>query len=199
MDRIYKFKKRISFTLAFPRPVNLDNPVKKFLMPTFHAIVAVSENGVIADHGKLPWHLPEEYRWFKHKTIGGTLIMGRKTREAIGRALPRRTNLVLTRGRIEFPETICYASVEKLTASLREDQTVWVVGGAEIYRIFLPRCTFLYLSRIKGTFSGNVYFPSFEDQFRLDQTINDSADFRIERWLNQTQANEMHAPETWPI
>jgi dihydrofolate reductase len=167
-------------------------------MPTFHAIAAMSETRVIADQGKLPWHLPDEYRWFKHKTIGGTLIMGRKTREAIGRALPRRTNLVLSRGKLEMPETICYSSVDQLLAALDPDQTIWVVGGAEIYRLFLPRCTFLYLSRIKGSFSGDVFFPPFEDQFSLNQVIHENADFRVERWLNNNHADEKFAEEACP-
>ena len=166
-------------------------------MSTFHAIVAVSENNVISDHGELPWHLPEEYRWFKHKTMGGTLIMGRKTREAIGRALPGRTNLVLSRSQLSFTDTTCFASIEALLAKLSDDQTAWVVGGAEIYRLFLPRCTFLYLSRIKGTFDGDVFFPPFEDQFARDQVIHENAAFRIERWINRNENARSFHPESW--
>lgn len=166
-------------------------------MPIFHALVAVSENGVIADQGKLPWHLPEEYRWFKHKTIGGTLIMGRKTRESIGRALPRRTNLVLSRTTRTMPDTKIYSSVEELLAALPADSTAWVVGGTEIYRLFLPRCTFLYLSRIKRVVSGDVYFPPFEDQFILNQVIHENADFRVERWLNRNEEGTHFPNEQW--
>ena len=167
-------------------------------MPLFHAIVAMSENRVIADHGKLPWHLPEEYRWFKHKTIGGTLIMGRKTREAIGRALPRRINLVLSRIATALPDSICYTSEEALLAALPPDGTVWVVGGAEIYRLFLPRCTFLYLSRIKREATGNIFFPPFEDRFSLNQIIHENADFRVERWLNRDATGGAFPSESWP-
>jgi dihydrofolate reductase len=66
-------------------------------MPTFYAIAAMSENRVIGNQGKIPWHLPEDFRWFKHKTMGGTLIMGRKTFESIGKPLPGRETLVVTR------------------------------------------------------------------------------------------------------
>ena len=167
-------------------------------MPTFHAIVAMSEGRVIANQGKLPWHLPEEYRWFKHKTIGGTLIMGRKTRESIGRALPKRTNLVLSREKLQLPDAKCFPSVESLLASLPENLTVWVVGGTEIYRLFLPRCTFLYISQIKGKFAGDVFFPPYEDQFVLNQVIHENADFRVERWLNREKSDLNPPSETYP-
>ena len=105
---------------------------------------------------------------------------------------------MLTRSRVEFPETTCYASVDELLAALSENQTVWVVGGAEIYRTFLPRCTFLYLSRIKGTFSGDVFFPPFEEQFKLDQVIHENADFRVERWVHMEKTSQTFDPELWP-
>ncbi len=167
-------------------------------MPTFHAIVAMSEGRVIANQGKLPWHLPEEYRWFKHKTIGGTLIMGRKTREAIGRALPKRTNLVLSRDKTELADSKIFPSIESLLADLPNDLTVWVVGGTEIYRQFLARCTFLYISHIKGPFTGDTFFPEYEDRFVLNQVIHENADFRIERWLNRAQADGKFPEEKWP-
>ena len=167
-------------------------------MPTFHAIVAMSEGRVIANNGKLPWHLPEEYRWFKHKTIGGTLIMGRKTRESIGRALPKRTNLVLSRDKTELPDSKIYSSIDSLLADLPKDLTVWVVGGTEIYRQFLPRCTFLYISHIKGQFTGDTFFSPYEDQFILNQIIHENADFRVERWLSRDKAELKPAPESFP-
>ncbi len=65
-------------------------------MPTIHAIAAVSENRVIGNQGKIPWHLPDDFRWFKHKTMGATLVMGRKTYESIGKPLPGRKTVVLS-------------------------------------------------------------------------------------------------------
>jgi len=72
-------------------------------MPLFHAIAAMSENRVIGDKGKIPWHIADDFRWFKHKTMGGTLIMGRKTFESIGKPLPGRKTIVLTRQPLNIP------------------------------------------------------------------------------------------------
>ena len=166
-------------------------------MRTLHAIVAMSQNRAIAHEGRMPWHLPLEYRWFKHKTMGGAMIMGRKTCEAIGRTLPGRTTYVLSRQSGACLGAPCYADIATLCAQLSPGSPAWVVGGAEIYRQLLPRCTFLYLSRIKKTTPGDVFFPPFEDQFALDQVIHENDDFRVERWLHQGATG---APsESWPF
>jgi dihydrofolate reductase len=165
--------------------------------PPLHAIVAMSENRAIAFEGKLPWHLPLEYRWFKHKTMGGAMIMGRKTFEAIGRALPGRTSLVLSRRGGECPGAKCFPDFESLAVELPTGRPAWVVGGAEIYRQLFPRCTYVYLSRIKRTTPGDVFLSPFEDQFTLNQVIHENDDFRVERWLrNGLPAGE---PEAWPF
>jgi dihydrofolate reductase len=166
-------------------------------MPPLHAIVAMSENRAIAFEGKMPWHLPLEYRWFKHKTMGGAMIMGRKTCEAIGRTLPGRVTYVLSRHAGECLGATCYADIDQLHAQLPDGQPAWVVGGAEIYRQLLPHCDFLYLSRIRKTTPGDVFFPPFEDQFNLDQVIHENADFRVERWLRHGATGA--APEPWPF
>lgn len=167
------------------------------MIPPLHAIVAMSENRAIAYEGKMPWHLPLEYRWFKHKTMGSAMIMGRKTCEAIGRTLPGRTSLVLSRHAGECLGARCYDDVDKLLAALPPDKPAWVVGGAEIYRQFLPRCTFLYLSRIRKTTPGDVFFPAFKGQFSLDQVVHENDDFRVERWLRHGAVGA--ALESWPF
>src|ERR1700761_2861456 len=124
----------------------------------FYAIAAMSENRVIGDHSKIPWHLPEDFRWFKHKTMGGTLVMGRKTFESIGKPLPGRKTVVLTRGSLVVPGVETYSDGKKILDQLRsmEDAElglharfippptplppVWICGGAEIYQQFLPEC-----------------------------------------------------------
>jgi dihydrofolate reductase len=166
-------------------------------VPVLHAIVAMSENRAIAYEGKMPWHLPLEYRWFKHKTMGSAMVMGRKTFEAIGKPLPGRTSHVLTRQASELPGATCYFDIEALMAGLPKDKPSWVVGGAEIYRQFLPACTFLYLSRIKKTTPGDVFFPPFEEEFGLNQVIHENDDFRVERWLRNGAPAE--PPEAWPF
>ena len=167
-------------------------------MPVLHAIAAMSENRVIGAGGKIPWHLKDDFRWFKHKTMGGTLLMGRKTFESIGRPLPGRKTIVLTRGHIENPAVeICSSA-----ASLPEISGLgWVGGGAEIYLQLLPKCERLYLTRVKREVHGDTFFPAFEDAFRLDQVIHDEADFRVERWINSDLivANDSTPFEPWPF
>src|SRR5271154_3909195 len=87
-------------------------------MPIFHAIAAMSENRVIGNQGKIPWHIPEDFRWFKHKTMGGTLIMGRKTFESIGKPLPGRKTVVLTRQPMEVPGVKVYHDATTLIREL---------------------------------------------------------------------------------
>jgi dihydrofolate reductase len=165
-------------------------------MPVFHAIAAMSENRVIGANGKIPWHLKDDFRWFKHKTMGGTLLMGRKTFASIGKPLPGRKTMVLTRGRMENPEVeICPDA-----SSLPEISGLgWVCGGAEIYRQLLPMCERLYLTRVKREVAGDTFFPAFEDEFRLDQVIHDEAEFRVERWINTALVAASSEFETWPF
>jgi dihydrofolate reductase len=123
--------------------------------------------------------------------------MGRKTCEAIGRTLPGRATYVLSRHAGECLGAPCFADVDQLIDSLPADKPAWVVGGAEIYRQLLPRYTYLYLSRIKKVTPGDVFFPSFEDQFTLNQVIHENDDFRVERWLRNGATGS--DPESWPF
>lgn len=166
-------------------------------MPLLHAIAAMSENRAIGHEGKIPWHLPLDFRWFKHKTAGSTMVMGRKTFISIGKPLPGRTSCVLTRHVKELPGATCYFDIEALLADLPADKPSWVVGGADIYQQLLPVCTFLYLSRVKKTTVGDVFFPEFETRFTLDQVIHENDDFRVERWLRHGAT--AGPPEAWPF
>jgi dihydrofolate reductase len=165
-------------------------------MPIFHAIAAMSENRVIGAGGKIPWHLKDDFRWFKHKTMGGTLIMGRKTFESIGKPLPGRRTIVLTRGHIENPDVESWS----VAASLPEiPGPGWICGGAEIYLQLLPKCEYLYLTRVKREVAGDTFFPAFEDRFRRDQVIHETPEFCVERWINPALAPNPPAPESWPF
>ena len=86
-----------------------------------------------------------------------------------------------------------------MLADLPPEGIAWVIGGAEIYRQLLPRCTFLYLTRVKLVASGDVYLPAFEDDFLLDQVIHETPTYRIERWKNQRLKDEDLPPESWPF
>ena len=166
----------------------------------FHAIAAMSENRVIGNQGKIPWQLPEDFRWFKHKTLGGTLVMGRKTFEGIGEPLPGRKTVILSRTPRTFPGTTAYDDVEVFSASEATSPKIWVCGGAEVYRQLLPFCSVLYLTRVKRTVPGDTFFPPFEDMFQVDQTIHENAQFRVERWISKALPGPSKLPpESWPF
>jgi dihydrofolate reductase len=164
-------------------------------MPIFQAIAALSENRVIGNQGKIPWRLPEDFRWFKHRTMGGTLIMGRKTFESIGKSLPGRETLVITRNRAPYDVPNC-CDLDSLDEALpRLPQPYWVCGGTQIYAQLLSQCTHLYLTRVKMTVEGDAYFPPFEHAFALDQTIHENDKFRVERWANKSTPLTSATPE----
>jgi dihydrofolate reductase len=167
-------------------------------MPIFHAIAAMSENRVIGNQGKIPWHIPEDFRWFKHKTMGGTLIMGRKTFRSIGRPLPGRTTVLLSR-HTSVPGVETCMDLRALDRTLATSpQPYWVCGGAEIYRQFLPECQTLHLTRVKRTIEGDAFFPEFENDFSLEQVIHENESFRVERWFRKGWTHHT-VNEPWPF
>lgn len=150
------------------------------------AIVAMARNRVIGFQGKMPWHLPEDFRWFKRATMGGALLMGRKTFDSIGRALPGRLTLIATRGTI-VTDSLDVETVPDLAAFQPEayaPREVWVAGGAEIYAQTLARCSELYLSLVDQEPEGDTFFPPFEETFRLAETVLRSPGFEVQRYVN---------------
>ena len=142
-------------------------------------IAAVAENGVIGEDNKLPWHLPTDLQFFKKTTLGHPLIMGRKNFESIGRALPGRTNIALTRNPNFANSDI------KIARSLKEAFEIaqktgtdecFVIGGAEVYREALPFCQKLYVTRVHGIIEGDTYMPEFERDFCRVSCISNSKD-----------------------
>ena len=145
---------------------------------SFTAIAAMSENRVIGRGSQIPWHLPEDFKWFKQATLGHVLVMGRKTFESIGRPLPGRETIVLTRSGFSHPGVTTAATLEEVEAKVGNRQA-FIAGGAEIYRLALARCSDLYLTLVKRTVDGDVLFPSFEDQFELVAELRDTPEFKI--------------------
>jgi dihydrofolate reductase len=158
----------------------MDSAVKHF-----KAIAAMSENRVIGRGNSIPWHLPEDFHWFKRTTMGHALVMGRKTFESIGRPLPGRLTLVLSRGAFAHPGTTTVRSLgEALAAAGGRD--AFLCGGAEIYAQALPFCSDLYLTHVKRAVEGDAFFPPFEDHFEPVTTVADNADFRIVHYRNRS-------------
>jgi dihydrofolate reductase len=149
----------------------------------FKAIAAMSENRVIGRGAKIPWHLPEDFKWFKKMTTGQIIVMGRKTFESIGKALPNRETIVLTRGNFSFPGARTATSLSAI--ALGEAREVFVCGGAEVYAQALPLCSDIYLTLVKRVVEGDAFFPPFEDRFSLAEEILDCADFKILRYRNR--------------
>ncbi|HEX5763996.1 MAG TPA: type 3 dihydrofolate reductase [Woeseiaceae bacterium] len=126
-------------------------------------IAAVAENGVIGRDGKLPWHLPDDFRWFKAQTLGKPVVMGRRTWESLGRPLPGRQNIVLTRqSDYAAPGATVVRSPEAALAAAGDAEEVMVIGGGDVFGMFLPRATRVYLTRVNAVVEGDAWFPEFE-------------------------------------
>lgn len=144
----------------------------------FTAIAALAENRVIGNGDRIPWHLPEDFKFFKTTTMGHVLVMGRKTFESIGRPLPGRETIVLSRSGFAHPGVRTVARIDELGSPV-DGRRVFICGGAEIYRQTLPLCSDLYLTHVKQTVAGDAWFPQFEDLFEPVETLQDNPDFRI--------------------
>ena len=127
-------------------------------------IVAVAENGVIGDKNALLWHISEDLKHFKAITSGHPVVMGRKTFESLGRPLPNRTNVVISRQQIEIPGCTVVHSLEQAIALFPADEEVFVIGGAQIYAEALPLAYRFYLTRVFRTYAGDTCFPEWDEQ-----------------------------------
>lgn len=125
-------------------------------------IAAVAANRTIGKDGQLPWHLPADLRHFRRLTWGHAVIMGRRTFESMGKPLPGRTNIVVSRSGFSHPGVQVASSVEEALALVAGDEEVFVAGGAGIYRAALPLADRLYLTEIDRDFEGDTCFPSFD-------------------------------------
>lgn len=132
-------------------------------------VVAVAKNNVIGRDGKLPWHLPSDLQHFKKTTMGFPLIMGRKTFESIGRPLPGRDNIVLTRDpSLQLPGCIVVHTFEDAVEHCGSEEKVFIIGGAEIFRIALPFTDTIIVTALERDVEGDVYFePINTDEFEL--------------------------------
>lgn len=130
---------------------------------TLSIVVAMSSNNVIGNKGKLPWHLPEELRYFKSITVGKPIIMGRKTFESIGRPLPMRKNIILTHN-LEFKADGCIVAhcLTEVFELTREEPEAMVIGGAQIYKVFWPFISRIYLTIVHKEYEGDTYFPKID-------------------------------------
>ena len=155
-------------------------------MSPFKAIAAMSENRVIGRGNEIPWHIPEDFKWFKETTMGHVLVMGRRTFESIGKALPGRETMVLTRGDFSHPDVTVIHSLDEVAARLN-GRDCFIAGGAQVYEQALPRCSDLFLTLVKRQVEGDVFFPEFENWFKLIEVLRDEEEFSITHYRNRGQ------------
>jgi dihydrofolate reductase len=149
-------------------------------------IAAMAGNRVIGSDNKIPWRLPSDLARFKRLTMGHHLIMGRKTYESIGRPLPGRTTIVVTRGPFSAPNVLTAPSLEAAFAVAGKDDLPFICGGGEIYRQSIERADILYLTTIEKDIIGDVTFPEFDiSQWSLQSSEHGreaDLDWRFETW-----------------
>ena len=158
-------------------------------------IVAASENNAIGKSNDMPWHLPEDLKFFKNTTWGMPVIMGRKTFEAVGKPLPGRTNIIVTTNPNWSAEnTITAASIEEAIKVAKESNAkeIFITGGGEIYRQTLPLADKVYLTRVQTVLDGDAFFPEmdlniweicFEKHVKADE--KNKFDMTFQTWIRK--------------
>lgn len=151
-------------------------------VPSLSAIVAMSANRVIGRDGTLPWHYPEDLKFFKRTTLGHPILMGRATFESIGRPLPGRQNIVLSTTLPETPGITLIRNLSELTSACPEAAKIFVIGGARLFADLLPQCDELFLTYIDQEIEGDVFLPPFEDHFTLAEILATSPPLEFRRY-----------------
>lgn len=160
-------------------------------LPEICAIAAMAKNRVIGNGNTIPWHIPEDFKFFKSTTMGGILLMGRKTYESIGRPLPGRITAVLSRSLLneQLPENVFvlrdFSELPKLCTKF-PGKNVFLCGGAEIYQQFLLCCSCLFLTHIDAEPKGDATFPLFEDLFGDGEPVITGDGFCIRKYTRKT-------------
>jgi dihydrofolate reductase len=131
--------------------------------PPVSFVVATGDEDEIGYNGKMPWHLSADLKHFKQVTLGHAILMGRRTHESIGRPLPGRENLVVSRD-VQFQPPGCrvFASIDQALAAAPADRELMVIGGATIFDVMLPLASRVYMTRIHGSFPADTWFPSLD-------------------------------------
>lgn len=123
-------------------------------------IVAMGKNNEIGLNNEMPWHLPNDLRYFKNITTGHTIVMGRKTYESIGRPLPNRKNVILSRQSLELPESVSQIQdINDIKKLAQSNEQIFILGGAEVYRQTIDLADELFITQINESFTADTYFP----------------------------------------
>lgn len=147
----------------------------------FSIIVAVCNNNVIGRNNKLLWHISEDLKRFKNITTGHTIIMGRKTFESLKKPLPNRHHIILTRDKnykIDSNQVTVVNDIETIMKTYENSGSeIFIIGGGEIYNLFLPYCDKLYLTKVNKDFEGDTYFPEINyDEWTVTESSEEYID-----------------------
>ncbi len=139
----------------------------------------MSLNRVIGSQGKIPWYLPEDLKFFRRRTLGHIVLMGRRTYESLGKPLPGRENWVVS------SRSIPGVTVVRDPGEIREPEgrELFLIGGAQLYAKLLPNCSELFLTLVKRDVAGDTFFPPLEGEFRLEQVLLESSEMEIRRYV----------------
>ena len=142
------------------------------MTPTFTGVVAMAEDRAIGLNNTMPWRLSEDLKLFKRLTMGHPILMGRKTWDSLGRPLPGRQNIVLTRSAdFKAPGAIVIHDIADLQNIELQDSEVMVIGGAQIYKLMLPYMQGIYVSEVAGEWEADTWFPEFKEQFPIRKEL----------------------------
>ncbi|MGD8111903.1 type 3 dihydrofolate reductase [Vibrio sp. TRT 17S01] len=140
-------------------------------------IAAMADNRIIGKNNEMPWHLPADFQWFRRCTMGKPVVMGRKTYESIGRPLPGRMNIVLSRdAALEIDGVTCVTSIDEAIQAVGEIEELMIIGGGAIYQACLPMANKLYLTHINANLDGDTQFPQWGTDFKESYSETYSAD-----------------------
>ncbi|MFI3279035.1 MAG: dihydrofolate reductase [Rikenellaceae bacterium] len=132
-------------------------------------IVAIASDGVIGNNNELLWHITEDMKYFRRVTSGHAVVMGRKTYDSIGRPLPKRHNIVISRQNISIEGCSVVGSLEEALGLLDPAEESFIIGGAQIYALALPLSDRMYITHVGGDFEGDTHFPAWNpDEWQLD-------------------------------
>lgn len=142
-------------------------------------IAAMAKDRVIGIDNQMPWHLPADFQWFKSCTLAKPIVMGRKTFESIGRPLPGRRNIVISRDQHKaIPGVEVVSSTSQALELVKEVDEVMIIGGGTIYQAFLPLATHLYLTHVEASVDGDTYFPDWGEGWQVIKQEQHDADER---------------------
>ena len=154
--------------------------------PRLKAVVAMASNRVIGKDGHLPWRLAEDLKWFKKMTVGFPIVMGRKTMESLGRPLPGRRNIVISRTLESVADGFeLVRSCEAAIVVIGDEEEASIIGGAQIYSEMIPLCDEVLLSYVFRAYDGDTVLSEFEDEFDLVEILYRDEDFELRRYLRK--------------